>query len=231
MIYTKELAYQQVEELLKVQSGLYIKAVSDVQIELAGNIYVNCESKGYVVSDNYPVRIIIPFNSDKLPYVIDEGNRISEDYSHRNDNGSLCLETDASIRVHFLDGFSLTAWLREYVEPYFFSYEFFRRYGEYPFGERGHGIDGIIETYQEFFQEEDSGKVIKLMHSICESTYRGHLPCPCGSGEKFRRCHGPVVMKYYTDTRLKEIVQTDYILVKDYLVKYYEQYQYYRKTK
>ena len=29
-------------------------------------------------------------------------------------------------------------------------------------------------------------------------------------------------MKYYTDTRLKEIVQMDYALVKDYLVKYYE---------
>lgn len=231
MIYTKELAYRQVEELLKAQSGLYIWAMSDEQIELAGNIYVNCKSKGYVVSDKYPVRIIIPCNSDKLPYVIDDGSRISEDYPHRNDNGSLCLETDASIRVHFLNGFSLTAWLREYVEPYFFSYEFFRRYGEYPFGERGHGIGGIIETYQEFFQEEDSCKVIKLMHSICESSYRGHLPCPCGSGEKFRRCHGPVVMKYYTDTRLTEIVQMDYILVKDYLVKYYGQYQYHKKTK
>ena len=77
MIYTKELAYQQVEELLKVQSGLYIQAVGDEQIELAGSIYVNCESKGYVVSDNYPVQIIIPCSSNKLPYVIDEGNRIS----------------------------------------------------------------------------------------------------------------------------------------------------------
>ena len=147
MTFTKESAHQQINALVKVQIGLHIEAESETQVELTGEIYVNCIFKGYVLSDSYPVLIVIPLDSDKLPYVIDTGNRIADDYPHRYKNGELCLETDASIRIRFLDGFSLVAWIQEFVEPYYFSYEFFQRYGEFPFGERGHGLQGSMETY------------------------------------------------------------------------------------
>lgn len=231
MIFTKEAISQQIEELLKAQSGLHINAESETQVELIGEIFVNCASKGYILSDYYPVRIVIPLYSDNLPYVIDTGNRIAKNYPHRYKNGELCLETDAIIRIRFLEGFSLVAWMQDFVETYYFSYEFFQRYGEFPFGERGHGFLGIMETYQELFQEEDPVKVFTLMKSICESSYRGHSLCPCGSEQKLRLCHGPIVMKYYVDNRLKEIVQSDYKIMKDYLVNYYEQSRYHKKAK
>lgn len=161
MIFTKEIVQQQVEDLLNLQHGLHIKAESEEQIELSGEIFVHCESKGYTLSDSYAVQIVIPLNSDKLPFVIDRGNRIAEDYPHRYKNGELCLETDTSIRIRFSDGFSLTLWMQEFVEPYYFSYEFYRRYGEFPFGERGHGLQGIVETYQDLFQEQNALKVFE----------------------------------------------------------------------
>ena len=104
MTFTKESAHLQIKALVKVQSGLHIEAECETQIELTGEIYVNCMSKGYVLSDSYPVLIVIPLDSDKLPYVIDTGNRIADDYPHRYENGELCLETNASIRIRFLDG-------------------------------------------------------------------------------------------------------------------------------
>lgn len=231
MIFTKESAHQQIKELVKVQSGLHIESENETQVELVGVISVNCKSKGYVLSDSYPVQIVIPLDSDKLPYVIDTGNRIAKDYPHRYKNGGLCLETDASIRIRFLEGFSLVAWMQEFVEPYYFSYEFFQRYGEFPFGERGHGMQGIMETYQELFHEKDPVAVLALMSSICEHPYRGHSLCPCGSERKLRLCHGPMVMKYYTDSRLKEIVWSDYKIMKDSLVNYYEQLRHHREAK
>lgn len=155
MIFTKESVHQQIKELIKVQSGLHIELESETQVELTGEIFVNCKSQGYVLSDDYPVQIVIPLNSDILPYVIDTGDCIAKDYPHRYENGELCLETDTSIRIRFLEGFSLVAWVQEFVEPYYFSYEFFQRYGELPFGERGHGLQGIMETYQELFHEKD----------------------------------------------------------------------------
>lgn len=229
MIFTRESAQQQIVDLLRIQSGLHIKSETEKRIELTGEILVNCESKGYFLSDRYAVEIVIPLGSDKLPFVIDKGNRIAKDYPHRYKNGELCLETDTIIRIHFLDGFSLTEWINDFVEPYYFSYEFYQRYGEFPFGERGHGLQGILETYQELFQEENLAKVYALMKSICKDTYRGHLLCPCGSGKRFRVCHGQMVMKYYTDNRLKEIVRADYKAISS-AVTYYEQLQYRKRV-
>lgn len=231
MIFTKEMAHQQIAELLEVQSGLHIEAESETQIELTGDIFINCKSKGFFLSENYPVQIVIPLNSNELPYVIDNENRIAKDYPHRYDNGKLCLETETSIRIRFLDSFSLVEWIREFVETYYFSYEFFQRYGEFPFGERGHGVQGIVETYQELFHEKDPIKVFALMKAICEHPYRGHSLCPCGSNQKLRLCHGPIVMKYYMDNRLNKIVQADYKNIYDYLVNCYEQLRYREKAK
>lgn len=59
----------------------------------------------------------------------------------------------------------------EYVEPYYFSYEFFQRYGEFPFGERGHDWEGIIQTYSDYFNEPDVVKTIKLMAFISGQKY------------------------------------------------------------
>lgn len=111
----------------------------------------------------------------------------------------------------------------EYVETYFFSYEFYQRYGEFPFGERGHGWDGIIQTYSDFFHESDGAKTIKIMAAISNSKYRGHALCPCQSGQKLRSCHGPFIMKFYTDNRLNQIVKKDFFLLEEAVQKHNEQ--------
>lgn len=118
-------------------------------------------------------KIVIPIESEKLPYVLDAGNHIDCNYPHRYLNGKLCLETDTSIRVRFVDGFSLEAWLEEFVEPYYFSYEFYQRYGEFPFGERGHDWKGIIQTYSDYFNEPDVVKTIRLMAFISDKNTAG----------------------------------------------------------
>ena len=141
--------------------------------------------------------------------------RIGCNYPHRYLNGKLCLETDTSIRVRFVDGFSLEAWLEEFVEPYYFSYEFYQRYGEFPFGERGHDWKGIIQTYSDYFNEPDVVKTIRLMAFISDKKYRGHILCPCGSGRRLRSCHGPFIMKYCVDNRLRKIVRDDYLLLQE----------------
>ena len=127
------------------------------------------------------------------------------------------------IKIRFIDGFFLEAWMIEYVEPYYFSYEFFQRYGEFPFGERGHDWEGIIQTYSDYFNEPDVVKTIKLMAFISGQKYRGHVLCPCGSGQKLRTCHGPFIMKFFADNRLKAIVRRDYLSIEEAVRKYDEQ--------
>ena len=223
MIFSKESAVQQVNNLLHLYNKFQICTKDETQLVRTGPILVNRSSKGFQVCKEYSVKIVIPLESEELPYVLDAGNHIDSNYPHRYLSGKLCLETDANIKIRFIDGFFLEAWMIEYVEPYYFSYEFFQRYGEFPFGERGHDWEGIIQTYSDYFNEPDVVKTIKLMAFISGQKYRGHVLCPCGSGQKLRTCHGPFIMKFFADNRLKAIVRRDYLSIEEAVRKYDEQ--------
>ena len=159
MIFCKESAVQQIDHLLHIYDGLSIENILDTEIVLGGHILVNRTALGYQLFKKYQIRIIIPLNSDSLPYVIDIGNQIEKGYPHRYADGQLCLETDAAIRTYFIAGFNLEIWMRDFVEPYYFSYEYYQRYGVFPFGERAHGIDGVLQTYGEYFNVVDYVKI------------------------------------------------------------------------
>lgn len=231
MIFDKESGMQQVKELLHLYNGLRLSSGNSDQFVLSGYIDVNRTSKGYTLCKKYQIEVTVPILSEKLPYVIDIGQAIDDNYPHRYTDRRLCLETDTCIRFRFIEGFSLPVWLSEYVEPYFFSYEYYKRYGEFPFGERGHGLEGILQTYEELFKESNAPKIFDLMASIATQHYRGHMLCPCGSGEKLRACHGKMVMKYYTDERLTQIVRKDYQMMREALTQYDKQRRNPKQTK
>ena len=186
MIFSKESALQQVKSLLQIYDKLHIEKESNQEIILTGEILVNRTASSYTLYKTYHIEVHIPFESDKLPYVFDIGNAIDSNYNHQYKDGPLCLETDFAIRIRFVDGLNLVSWMQEFVEPYFFSYEYYQRFGCFPFGERSHGIEGILQPFGDVFQETDNIKVCKILMFIYSDRYRGHLPCPCGSGKNIR---------------------------------------------
>lgn len=186
MIFSKESALQQVKSLLQIYDKLHIEKESNQEIILTGEILVNRTASSYTLYKTYHIEVHIPFESDKLPYVFDIGNAIDSNYNHQYKDGPLCLETDFAIRIRFVDGLNLVSWMQEFVEPYFFSYEYYQRLGCFPFGERSHGIEGILQSFGDVFQETDNIKVCKILMFIYSDRYRGHLPCPCGSGKNIR---------------------------------------------
>lgn len=211
MIFNEETAVIQINGLLHNYNGLRISEKDETHFSLTGSVLINRQANGYWLNKEYQVTIVIPLASDDLPYVLDSGNHIKKDFIHRYKDGRLCLETDTSIRVRYIDGFSLETWMTDYVEPYYFSYEYYQRFNTFPFGERGHGILGVIQTYSDLFEETDDTKVIRLLKAIVAHQYRGHSTCPCGSSLRLRSCHGSRVMRFYTDSRLRAIVQNDLI--------------------
>ena len=105
--------------------------------------------------------------------------------------------------------------MHDFVEPYYFSYEYFMKYGEFPFGERPHGTLGIVQTYREVFKESDDALILKFIKYIATNNYRGHLPCPCGSGKRTRNCHGKMLLQILNKKKLKSIITEDYITIKN----------------
>jgi hypothetical protein len=206
---TSENATAQIDSLLEKYPDLAITEASSSQIRLRGSIHVYRNAVGFTVNHDYNIELLIPIGSDQLPSVYETGNNMDVKYQHRYRDGKLCLETDTAIRLRFYDGIVLLEWMDEFVEPYFFSYEYYQRFGSFPFGERPHGFEGMIDTYKEEFREHDPKIVNRLLKHIATHQYRGYQLCPCGSCKRLRDCHGKLLYPYMTDQRKQEIIASD----------------------
>lgn len=216
MIYTKNIALEQISQMLKEYPDLHIEIILEDQIVITGEILINRIYNDYHLYQKYSLSIAIPLEKNKLPYIIDSGHHIARNYPHIYRDRKLCLETDTRVKLHFIDGFNLLEWMHDFVEPYYFSYEYFMKYGEFPFGERPHGTLGIVQTYREVFKESDDALILKYIKYIATDNYRGHLPCPCGSGKRTRSCHGKMFLQILNDKKLKSIITEDYITIQNW---------------
>lgn len=225
IIFSPETVTSQIELLKQTYPAMEVVRTDFSCVQLQGRIHVHRSYHGFVLNRAYTVDIHIPLNSERLPFVIDTEGAISPTYQHRYSNGMLCLETDAQIRMRFIDGFDLSAWIFEYVEVYYLSYEYYNRYGEFPFGERAHGYVGVLQSFQEHLCTNDLVTTYKLMRHIVRYPYRGHALCPCGSGQKLRNCHGQSALKFYRDDRLWQILQRELNAIEKELESTYEQHR------
>lgn len=214
MILEKAEVGKQIQKLLTAYPNLNIVESDSLHIRLSGSIFVFRTALNFTVQNTYPVEINVPIGDEALPSIRETGNLIDSNYPHRYMHGGLCLETDTAIRLRFIDGFDLVAWMDEFVEPYFFSYEYYSRYGEYPFGERPHNLIGILHTYQEIFNASDISQAAALLIYSSNNNYRGHVLCPCGSHKKLRNCHGPYLYPFMTDNRKKAIAASDILYIR-----------------
>lgn len=210
MIFTTESATSSIEELLMSYPHLELMEPEENSIRLHGTILVHRSVQDFTLRKEYLLDIIIPINSDKLPFVIDADRVIDPTYHHYYSNsGKLCLETDTAIHIRFLNGFNLLQWMDEFVEPYFVNYEYYRKYGTFPLGERSHSCIGVLETYQEMFHVQDIHTAFCIMSHVKNNNYDGHQLCPCGSKRFIRKCHSKWILPFYNNPHLNALLLSD----------------------
>ncbi|TCZ71456.1 hypothetical protein E0485_22660 [Paenibacillus albiflavus] len=145
------------------------------------------------IIDQYKIKILLPKDYPKSPPKLMEfGGRIPKSF-HTNPDGTLCLGAPLEVRMKF-NG-NLLSYVKELVIPYLYSYSYYEKYGDMPFGELSHGGRGILESYQELFVLTSSECVLDLLEILATGKFRGHLDCPCGSRMKLRKCHGPQLIQ------------------------------------
>ena len=89
---------------------------------------------------------------------------------------------------------TVEAFFRGPLHDFFFSQAYFESNGEWPFGERSHGIAGVVEAFSEVLGvEPDRQVVVASLRLMCRQHLRGHAACPCGSVKRLRDCHRPQV--------------------------------------
>lgn len=186
----------QVAALLAHYPGLQ-QEILEKEIRLRGEILVSRVYDGFPILKTAGVMITVYIDSDKYPKIKDINNSISQDYPHRYPSGELCLATEFDLHIHFADGFDMLVWMKDFVEPYYYSYEYYQRFGCFPFGERAHGSFGKLQSYMDYFQTEDQLSTLRILKGIADNEYyHGSMPCFCGSLKRGKRCHKKILDFY-----------------------------------
>lgn len=123
-----------------------------------------------------------------MPRVMETGGRIPKTLDRHvfPTSGFACLQvpeewlTDADR--------SFRRFLKVPVHNYFLGQALVELGQPWPFGERSHGIKGLYEAYGEILGEADPATIERLLQVLAARDPKGHWRCPCGSGERLRKC-------------------------------------------
>lgn len=127
---------------------------------------------------------------DSVPILRETGGRIPwhADRHVNSANGEACpiVPEEWLIRQ---DHDSILAFLDGPVRNFFLGQLAVESGAPWPFGERLHGVDGLIESYGELLGTTDKKAVRRYLDCLSKEHLKGHWDCPCGSGERLRNCH------------------------------------------
>lgn len=155
------------------------------------------------LSDVYSVKIFVPANYPiRLPRAFLQGEELPKGFMHQCDDGSLCLGVVNDIYDKLDVNSDLLFFINEFVVGFLYSLTYYKRFGEPPYGERSHGILGVLEYYSEKMRADSAKELIPLLRAVADKWYRGHLPCPCGSTKKLRECHGQELLDAISKPRM-----------------------------
>jgi hypothetical protein len=158
---------------------------------VAGRLDFNAEMTGKVrISDSYEIEIRIPEAFPrKIPVVFETSGRIPLHYRHLQD-GSLCLGSETRLRFMLSGGLSILAFVEHCIIPYLYRYSHLKAYGEAPFSDLAHGVDGIKDDLRLLIGLGADSDVLAFVHLLGRRKRLANKQrCPCGSGDRVGRCH------------------------------------------
>ncbi len=185
----------QISELQSFHRGLKKIEERKREIVLSGLLPFEATADGHsTLTECFEIELMIPTVYPKiLPRVRETGGKIDSDYGHFSKDRTLCLAVPIEERRLFLEQPSLLGFVNKLVIPFFYGYCHWKKSGNHPFGEQKHAGAGIIQYYIDRLNLSDEATALAFVRFLHEFGYRGHLDCPCGSGLKVRKCHGPTL--------------------------------------
>ena len=181
---------EQFTELVSVYAGLALCQDLPGEWVVRGDLSFSATYRDKTVEDTFVILMKLPLDfPDSYPSVQETGGRIPTNF-HQFPERTLCLGAPAEVQTRFARAPRLLSFVNDLVVPYLYSFRYWQDHGEMPFGELSHGGRGILEYYQDLFGVENHSAALGLLKILADNTYRGHLQCPCGSGQALRRCHG-----------------------------------------
>jgi hypothetical protein len=184
--------------LFEYQPDLHL-LISEGKIEISGVFIVYSSNKK--VLDRYKISINIPCTYPvDLPIVRETGGRIPrEGKYHINDDGTACVFLPEERWRSFPVGDPFSTYLNIPLHNFFLGQTVYQKEGRWPFGEWGHGLEGIYEYYFWLLNIQDKNSVHRFLHILSKHNFKKHYECPCGSELLIRKC----CIEKIRDLRLK----------------------------
>jgi hypothetical protein len=194
----RDLITEQYKKLHETFSGLELKETIDGRFTITGKLGFTKRHDGKTIQDDYDIEIAIPDDYPQNPPTVKEiGNKIPRDKdNHVNStDGTLCLGAPLAVKETFAQRRNLLWFVKEQVVRFLFNNSYKRDYGVRPDGELPHYGKGLLEYYYEFFGTTDNITVLEFLRILANNHYDDHSICPCGSGNKIRKCHYRILKK------------------------------------
>lgn len=187
-LFSKNLRKDVEEFAFIYQPELKISVLENVVV-LQGMLSVS-GPKG--VFDAYQVCIGVPFTFPlDEPVVYEIGERIPKTPDrHINPGSNSCCLGVWEEWILTTSCPSFSGFMNELVNDYFTSQSWFELYGEWPYGQRSHGQQGVAEAYCSLLDIDlDINAAESYLRLLEDNNIKGHRWCPCGSGLRLRKCH------------------------------------------
>jgi hypothetical protein len=141
--------------------------------------------------DRFHIRIKIPPEfPESIPKVWETAGRIPLNGRwHTYDDGSLCVIVPEEWLLN-PESKSILAYLDGPLRNYFLGHVYAESGLTRPMGERSHGSMGLLETYGEWVGSNEQTVIENYLLYLSRDKIPRQWFCPCGSGQKLRRCHG-----------------------------------------
>jgi hypothetical protein len=164
----------------------------DVPI-LKGIYQFKTEYRGIPFQDSFNLKFNFPQNyPENIPLVNELDKKIPDKFHHFT-NGNLCLCTPLEQWLVFSKEPTLENYIKNLLNPYLLSWLWYDKFNEMPWGERSHGVMGLVQSYQEKLNINDLEHTILFMVKFIKNEMYQRQDCPCGSGLPFRKCHKKII--------------------------------------
>lgn len=178
------------EELQRLVDGAYplLQVVDDGnRLSLKGGLPIREDGKELAL---YQVEIVFPDSyPEEIPVVREIGGKIPKiSDRHVDCDGAACLFVRDETYKFCPPGYSVAQFIEGPVRQFFLGQVVFNDTGKFP-AERKHGVDGILDFYEEIIGTRNVQTVITFLEYLTHTGLKGHRECFCGSKKKIRSCH------------------------------------------
>jgi hypothetical protein len=166
-------------------------------VYIRGSLFLYDLERGQEI-DRYTIEVeLLPDYPKSIPLVREVDGRIPRIASrHINADGTACLFVPDERWRHYPESASIVDFIGGPVHQFFLGQSYFEITGQWLFGQRSHGIVGLLEYYAEILETKKFKVIYNFISYLSKPQIKGHWPCYCQSGKRLRNCHLKKVFEY-----------------------------------